>query len=319
MAAATKTTAPAKNPYAALIGGNAVFAGVDQGIDFTGKGPVYAVGEGQVTSYQASGSGWPGEGAKLIYALSGANAGKNVYVAEDFKAAAGIAQGSLVHRGEVIGYATGSGLAPGIEVGYADASGHALEPLLPKGSTYPSTGYGAKFNQDVQALSAGAGGGGFGSTIGNLLKIIDGTDAGQPNPLQSPTKIATSLEQTGKDVAAPFVSAVDFFHWITNPKNMIRIGEMIGGGIFIMLGVVMVGRAASSSGPAKQVTGAAETVAAVTPARAVTRAAKRRSPPQRTSRQAKPKMRSHTLPVDRKPKRGQPGSSRLAKGDSIPF
>lgn len=115
-------------------------------------------------------------------------------------------------------------------------------------------------------------------------------------------------------------TATNWFGWITNPKNLQRLGEIVGGSVLIGLGLVMVGRSASSSGPAQQVQAAAGTVTA--PVRVVTRTRTRASSPQPT-RPPRKRMQSHTLPVDRKParrpRRGKPGSSRLAKGDSIPF
>ena len=62
------------------------FAGTDQGIDITG-GPfgVRAIGSGVVTRLLRSGSGWPGEGALLVYQITEDSPlkGRYVFVAED--------------------------------------------------------------------------------------------------------------------------------------------------------------------------------------------------------------------------------------------
>lgn len=255
MAATTKP----KSDYGALIGGNAVFAGVDQGIDFTGKGPVYALGEGTVTRYDPSGSGWPGQGALLVYNVTkGALKGKNVYVAEDFGAAANIATGSPVHTGEILGYASGSGLAPGIETGYADASGHAFGS--PTGGPQPE---GQAFNYDVRTLSAG----------GDVAKIA-GMFETTPSSLNSKGPVQSGLEhvpgvtqveagvQTGK---ALFTDTASLLKWIGDTKNLARLGEMIAGGVLVILGTVAIIKGGSGS-PTTQTKGAVRTVAKAVPA-----------------------------------------------------
>lgn len=127
----------------------------------------------------------------------------------------------------------------------------------------------------------------------------------------------------GGNPTNPFSSVDSFFSWIGNTKNLQRLGEMLAGGVLIALGVVMIGRAASSSSPATQVKGAAETVAA--PVRTVrSRSAARRAPAVRAPIRSQPRRAQRRagfmLPADqRRPKRGAPGSSRLGKGDSIPY
>lgn len=128
-------------------------------------------------------------------------------------------------------------------------------------------------------------------------------------------------------------TATGWFDWITNPKNLQRLGEIVGGSALIGLGLIMVGRAASSSGPAQQVQSATGTVAA--PVRTITRS----SSPQPTRPPRKrqtSRLNTSGRPISqssartrraagfeaagaRKPKRGAPGSKRLARGDTIPF
>jgi hypothetical protein len=56
---------------------------IDMGVDFSGSGPVYALGYGVITSATGEAGGWPG-GGWITYQLSnGADAGLTVYVAED--------------------------------------------------------------------------------------------------------------------------------------------------------------------------------------------------------------------------------------------
>lgn len=130
------------------VGGATRFAGIDQGIDYTGPGPVYAVTSGVITRDQASGSGWPGQGGLLTYWNDKLR--KGVYVAEDFVARAGLRVGSKVKAGELIGQATGSNQAPGIEMGWADQAGHPVAPLDPA-NTHGQTAAGQDFAAFVGA------------------------------------------------------------------------------------------------------------------------------------------------------------------------
>lgn len=326
---ATKKRETVGDKFARVVGGSTAFAGVDQGIDFTGAGPVYAIGEGKVTRYEPSGSGWPGEGAVLNYTLTaGPQAGKSVYVAEDFKAAAGIAQGSVVHTGQVIGYATGSGLAPGIEIGWAQPSG---VPLAPRPAPRPApqwTPEGQNFlgfvltgiPQSSSPPSTPSDGGGsfFGNAAGAVGGAIDyGLTHGA---IDLPGADKVPGVSAVKDVRDTIDAVPKAIKWIFDWHNLQRVLEVVAGGALIGIGVVMVGRAASRETPVQQTTGATRTV---------TRTVVRRSPktpararPQAPRRAARPKMRSYTLPADqrpRRPRRGEPGSTKLARGDSIPF
>jgi murein DD-endopeptidase MepM/ murein hydrolase activator NlpD len=68
---------------------------VDQGVDYNGVGPVYAIGDG-VIDFAGTHTGWPG-GNYVSYALAGGPAkGKEVYVSEDCALEAGITKGKHV-------------------------------------------------------------------------------------------------------------------------------------------------------------------------------------------------------------------------------
>lgn len=251
----------AASPYASVVGGNARFAGVDQGIDFTGAGPVYALDEGKVTRLQASGSGWPGEGALLSYQLTkGGAAGNNVYVAEDFRAASGIATGTVVHKGQVIGYATGSGRAPGIEVGWADASGKPVAPLPPSRPASQYTSEGQSFldfvsgKTDTHMPSTTSQLGLFTAPVDLLGKLAKaGADAVRMAPNSPTTK--------GGPVNKAFGAGAKLFG-IKLPDNWpIRSAEMFGGGVLVLVAIVMVARSATPTAAVATVAGAALKVA----------------------------------------------------------
>jgi murein DD-endopeptidase MepM/ murein hydrolase activator NlpD len=100
---------------------------IDQGVDFSGAGPIYALGDGVVLSASADYPGW--EGGWIAYQLAnGPEAGLVVYFAEDV--APTVEAGQHVTPYTVIGnmYEGGSG----IEAGWAQASGLNAESQMPE-------------------------------------------------------------------------------------------------------------------------------------------------------------------------------------------
>lgn len=95
---------------------------IDQGVDFSGNGPVLAIGNAQITDAQSSGSGWPGLGGWVSYQLlDGPAAGRQVFVAEDFRPS--VSAGQTVAAGQQIG--TMSSGSAGIETGWYSGHGHS--------------------------------------------------------------------------------------------------------------------------------------------------------------------------------------------------
>ena len=92
---------------------------IDQGVDFTGTGPIVAIGEARILSVGAP--GWPEGGGVLYKLLSGERAGQVVYVNEGVAATAH--PGEKVSAGQQI-----ATFVPGgsIEIGFADADGVPL-------------------------------------------------------------------------------------------------------------------------------------------------------------------------------------------------
>jgi murein DD-endopeptidase MepM/ murein hydrolase activator NlpD len=89
---------------------------IDQGVDYNGSGPVYAIGDGVVENvYNA---GWPG-GAFIVYQLSdGPDQGNGVYMAEDVDPTVQV--GQQVTANTQIGTMTDG--PDGVETGWADLS-----------------------------------------------------------------------------------------------------------------------------------------------------------------------------------------------------
>lgn len=95
----------------------------DQGVDFAGSGPLYAVGSGTIVN--VFNPGWPG-GTFIVLKLDqpAGLPSPDVYYAEDI--APNVSVGQHVVAGQLIGRATGG--SSGIELGWADPNriGQAL-------------------------------------------------------------------------------------------------------------------------------------------------------------------------------------------------
>ena len=115
-----------RNP---LRGVNGLVPGrIDDGVDFAGAGPVYALGDAVVTGATGSNFGWPG-GGWITYRLTGGpGVGLVVYVAEDIIPV--VAVGQRVSPSTVIGSMFAGG--DGIETGWAQPSGLSAESELPQ-------------------------------------------------------------------------------------------------------------------------------------------------------------------------------------------
>lgn len=89
------------------IGKGFVRGRIDEGVDFTGSGPLYAMGAGTIT--EVIGSGWPGG----IYINLKMDNGMYVYYAENITPT--VISGQRVKAGQLIGY--GHNSYPFIEIG----------------------------------------------------------------------------------------------------------------------------------------------------------------------------------------------------------
>jgi murein DD-endopeptidase MepM/ murein hydrolase activator NlpD len=92
---------------------------IDQGVDFTGTGPIAAVGDAEILATGAP--GWPEGGGVLYKLLSGQRAGQIIFVYEGVQAT--VHAGQHVSAGDQI-----ATFVPGgsIEMGFADAAGVPL-------------------------------------------------------------------------------------------------------------------------------------------------------------------------------------------------
>ena len=123
---------------------------IDQGVDYSGYGPVYAVGDGTVIS--TTNGGWPG-GTFIAYKLTdGPAAGLVAFVAEDLEPTVSV--GQTVTAATVVG--TMYEGPDGIETGWADPSGDGVTMARDYGqfNGNNSTAFGANFSQMLASLGA---------------------------------------------------------------------------------------------------------------------------------------------------------------------
>lgn len=146
-----------ENPFRSVSG--LVPERVDQGVDYGGTGPVYAVGSGVVMAViPAASAGWDG-GPYICYQLTGGPAqNDSVYIAEGISPS--------VHVGEQVGPATVignmTGASSGIETGWGLPTGESLARFNGQAARSgdpgsDSTAYGENFNQLLTKLGAPAG------------------------------------------------------------------------------------------------------------------------------------------------------------------
>jgi hypothetical protein len=105
------------NPFG--LSSNLVTGRVDQGVDFTGTGPIVAIGNAKILSVGAP--GWPEGGGVLYQLLDGPLKGQEIYVFEGVDAT--VQAGQTVKAGQQI-----ATFRPGgsIETGFADTAGVPL-------------------------------------------------------------------------------------------------------------------------------------------------------------------------------------------------
>lgn len=107
------------NPLSGLTGPRATISNLgrtDQGVDVTGRGPVYAMGAGTVES--TYNSGWPGGGFILIKLDHPIAGHEYYYTAENI--APTVSKGQRVKAGQTIGHARGG--YPYLELGWGTAT-----------------------------------------------------------------------------------------------------------------------------------------------------------------------------------------------------
>ena len=90
------------NPYRAVTGLRA--ERIDQGVDYGGAGPIYALGPGTIDLYEnRNDTGWPGGTFASYKVTAGPAAGRVIYLAENIDLDPTLKAGSFVYGGTVVG------------------------------------------------------------------------------------------------------------------------------------------------------------------------------------------------------------------------
>lgn len=130
---------------------------IDQGVDFSGSGPVYALGDAVVLQASGANYGWPGGGWITYRLTDGLDAGLVVYLAEDVTPS--VVPGQHVTASTVIGEMFEGG--DGIETGWATSDGANAESQqaaaggISGAGPFPTT-VGTSFDRVLVALGAPA-------------------------------------------------------------------------------------------------------------------------------------------------------------------
>jgi hypothetical protein len=128
---------------------------IDQGVDYGGAGPIYAIGPGKIDLYfNRNDTGWPG-GTFVSYKLSaGPAAGKIVYLAENIDLNAALHAGSFVFSGTVLGTLVNA--SPDSEMGWGvEGAGYTAEHACYTEGC--NTALGSNFNDLLVCLNATSG------------------------------------------------------------------------------------------------------------------------------------------------------------------
>ena len=125
-AQANPTTTAYRNPLRSVSG--LIMERVDQGVDFGGAGPVYALGDAVITNATADNAGWPGGGWITYQLTNGPDKGLTVYLAEDVTPTVQV--GQTVTSSTVIANMFNGGA--GIETGWATSDGSTAESQTPE-------------------------------------------------------------------------------------------------------------------------------------------------------------------------------------------
>ncbi len=144
----TSASSGYQNPFRAIT--NLTPERIDQGVDYSGTGPIYAIGNGTVNNVFQN---WYLNEPFIAYTLSdGPAAGKTVYVSECVSPS--VSAGQNVTSSTVIGQMTNCG--NGIETGWANTA-NLPDSMALQCWDHVSSSFGVNFSQLLQSIGAPAG------------------------------------------------------------------------------------------------------------------------------------------------------------------
>jgi hypothetical protein len=225
---------------AAPAGGLTGYAGVDQGVDFTGKGAIPAIAAGRITDV---GTETDLEGQHGRYVIERLGNGEYVYVAENFTPT--VRRGQIVKAGQKIGVNLGvTSQGTGIEIGLnRTPKGWSPVAALSRTDPHGPTPAGEQMlallkKRGVKTTGAPSkGGGGGGGVLGGVSGFFSG--AGDA--------IGGAAGSVGHSIASPFESAAGAVRGAYDTATAFgKLAERIltdPGYIFLWVGFAIVGLA----------------------------------------------------------------------------
>lgn len=203
---------------------------IDQGVDYSGSGPIFALGPGVIES--TNNAGWPG-GAFIVEHLTGGDlSGQDIYYAENITPTVHIGQhvtkntkAGDIHGGIEIGFASGaSGESKARASGQASSTGDA-------GSV--STGWGVAFNKVLLDLGA-KGGISQGKTSGKVPNLANLGSPGNNNSPNSPAPSGGGLFDTSH-IGADLVNGLLSMLGVGDAKDFLERAGLVLLGLALLL------------------------------------------------------------------------------------
>lgn len=243
-------TSRSRPRWGVLSHGN--YAGTDQGVDFTGSGPIPALDKGKVTAVRTVSIEEGGSYPLVAYQLqAGPYKGRYVYVMENFQPQ--VQRGQQLEQGDPIGEAAGR--YPYIEYGFASGpDGSPAAPLYP--NPHAPKAEGETMWSYMQGLIAG------GPTLGPSIPGVPAVavpPGGLPTPRDHGPAMAAGDGNTLVDTWSSGFGGglfgflgdvtgvgdiVDFLKaalWLVNPMNWLRVFEALVGAVFMFLSLIGLG------------------------------------------------------------------------------
>jgi hypothetical protein len=242
------------NEWANPIGSGLIPERIDQGVDYGGRGNLYAIGPGVIKNLYNS--GWPG-GTFLTEKLSAT--GQYVYYAEDVTPMVKV--GQSVTAGQKIAVTTGG--SSGLEIGWAAPPGTGNTMAMNAGQTRLgqsqgdpgkyTTGYGLGFNQLLTSLGAPG---------GQINPPVQGSAPPGYSGGVGTTGISWNPFTDLNSLANTIISSVLKAFGVPNFGNLfIRLGLILFGALLVILGLVLLTRQATEVVISSDVGKAAKTAA----------------------------------------------------------
>ncbi len=239
---------PSGGGFGVLTSGN--FAGVDQGVDYTGAGLVPALDKVTVTSVRRvsiiEGGSYPLVGFRFD---AGPYRGRYGYLMENFQPL--VKKGQVVKKGQPLGRAKGS--YPYIEYGFA--SGPSGSPLAPLGSDpHAPTASGQAFLSYVESRAGTQVQPSSGKPSGPV--VLTRGNTGTTGPGDPNAGVVGAIGGAAHQVAAPFEGISSFLGKLTSATFWLRALELVGGVVLVLLGLYLLARQVGLAPEPEQVAGA---------------------------------------------------------------